>query len=85
MAMEIQALAISSMFHSFHASPHRQMKICTSGAPDGTDGHRNCKTTLCMLDHERVKGATLTKSKLNVLHVNLHAILERLLVFWTQT
>jgi hypothetical protein len=38
-----------------------------------------------MLDHERVKGATLTKSKLNALHVDLHAILEHLLVLWAQT
>jgi hypothetical protein len=38
-----------------------------------------------MLNHEWVQRTTLTKPQLDVLHVDLHTILKRLLVLWTQT
>jgi hypothetical protein len=50
-----------------------------------TTGYRNHKHTSCSLNHEGVEGTTLTKPQLDVLHVDLHTILEHLLVPWTQT
>jgi hypothetical protein len=56
----------------------------TSDRPHGMDGHRNYKTS-CMLNHEWIKGATVPKPELDVLHMDLHTILEHLLVFRAQT
>lgn len=69
------------MYHNGDTGTSRFFMYST---PPLMDGHRNCKTS-CMLNHKWVKGATLTKPELNVLHMDLHTILEHPLVFWTQT